>query len=153
VPVVQLERVLVPDYLDTRDMLTRADGQVIASQTGRWAERLSVGVARALAASLATRLNDVVVTSGQPIEPPVLRVLVDLIDFEATADQRVVLSARWTITDRSGQRTLAAERASFTEPVAVPASDSAVVVAMSLALENLADRIAAAIRAAKVRNR
>jgi uncharacterized lipoprotein YmbA len=103
-PVVQIERVRVPDYLDTRDILTRSDGEVVASQTGRWAERLSVGVRRALVASLATQLTGVVVTSGQPVEPPILRVLVDVTAFEATANRQVVLAARWTVTDGTGEK-------------------------------------------------
>ena len=31
-PVVQIERVLLPDYLDTRDILTRRDGRVVPSE-------------------------------------------------------------------------------------------------------------------------
>jgi uncharacterized lipoprotein YmbA len=143
-PLIQVERVQVPDYLDTRDILTRDAGQVVASQSGRWAERLSVGVARALTASLATRLSRAVVTSGQPIEPPTLRVLVDVLALEATADGKVVLSARWTITDRTGERSLAAEQANFTQPVAPSGGDGAIVAAMSIALDHLANRIAAA---------
>ncbi|MBV8187334.1 MAG: membrane integrity-associated transporter subunit PqiC [Alphaproteobacteria bacterium] len=152
-PVVQVERVQLSDYLDSRDILTRGDGEVVPSQTGRWAERLSVGVTRALTASLAGRLAGVAVTSGQPIEPPVLRILVDVIDFEATMNQHVVLAARWAVTDGSGRGSLIAEQASLIEPVAAPASDSAVVAAMSLALESLADRIAAGIGAAKVKGK
>ena len=151
-PLVRIERVRLPDYLDSRDILTRSGGEVVPSQTGRWAERLSVGVTRALAASLATGLTHVVVTSEQPVEPPILRVLVDITAFEATANRQVVLVARWTVTNGTGEKSLTAEQASFTEPVA-PGDDSAVVAAMSLALEKLADRIAAGVRAAKPRNK
>jgi cholesterol transport system auxiliary component len=144
-PVVQIERVLLPDYLDTRDILTRRDRQVVPSESARWAERLSVAVARALATSIATQLTGVVVTSAQPVDPPVLRVLVDVIDFELTGDRQVVLAARWTITDGTRQRSLAVEQATLTEPVAAAGGDSAVVAAMSLALEKLANRISAGI--------
>ena len=144
-PVVQIERVLLPDYLDTRDILTRRDGHVVPSESARWAERLSVGVTRALATSLATQLTGVVVTSAQPVDPPVLRVLVDVIAFELTGDRQVVLAARWTITDGTRRRSLAVEQATLTEPVAAAGGDSAVVAAMSLALEKLANRISAGI--------
>jgi uncharacterized lipoprotein YmbA len=144
-PVVQIERVLLPDYLDTRDIVTRRDGRVVPSESARWAERLSVGLARALATSLATQLTGVVVTSGQPVDPPVLRVLVDVSAFELTGDRQVVLAARWTIIDGTGRRSLAAEQATLTEPVAAVGGDSAIVAAMSLALEKLANRISPAI--------
>jgi uncharacterized lipoprotein YmbA len=143
-PIVQVERVQLPDYLDTRDIVTRRDRQVVPSETGRWAERLSVGATRALAAALAAQLKGVDVTSAQPIDPPVLRVVVDVVAFDATADGPVVLKARWSITDGTGQRALAAEQATVTEPVS-GARDDAVVAAMSLALEKLANRISAGI--------
>jgi cholesterol transport system auxiliary component len=143
-PVVQIERVLLPDYLDTRDIVTRSDREVVASETGRWAERLSVGTTRALAATLAAQLRGVAVTSAQPIDPPVLRVVVDVVAFDATAGGPVVLAARWTITDGSGQRSLVAEQVTVTEPVS-GARDGAVVAAMSLAIEKLAKRISAGI--------
>jgi uncharacterized lipoprotein YmbA len=143
-PVVQVERVALPDYLDTRNIVTRRDRQVVTSETGRWAERLSIGSTRALAASLGGQLKGVVVTSSQPIDPPELRVLVDVATFDAIADGPVVLAARWTITDGAGRRTLAAEQATLTEPVSGE-RDRAVVTAMSLALEKLANRISAGI--------
>ena len=143
-PVVQVERVVLPDYLDSRNILTRRDRQVVVSETGRWAERLSLGATRLLAASLAARLIGVTVTAAQPIDPPILRVVVDVIDFDVPADGPVVLAARWTITDGTGQKSLAAEQATLREPVAA-ARDDAIVAAMSLALEKLANRISAGI--------
>ena len=79
-PVVQVERVQLPDYLDTRDILTRRDHQLVPSETGRWAERLSVGATRVLATSLGAHLKGVVVTSAQPVDPPMLRVVIDVTD-------------------------------------------------------------------------
>lgn len=144
-PIVQIERVLLPDYLDTRDILTRSGGRVVASESARWAERLSVGRTRALAASLATRLTGVVVTASQPVDPPVLRVLVDVTAFELTGDRQVILAARWTIIDGTGRKSLAAEQATWTEPVPAAGGDSAIVAAMSQALEKLANGISAGI--------
>jgi uncharacterized protein len=144
-PIIKIERVRLPDYLDSVDILTRRGGLVVPSRTGRWAERFSVGVTRALTTFLANRLTSVVVTSGQPIEPPVLRVLVDVIAFESTTNGEVLLAARWTITDGTGQKSLAAEQATLTEPIAAARDDSSTVAAMSRAVQNLANRIAAAV--------
>ena len=55
-PVVEVNRIQLPDYLDTTDILERRGNQLVPSPTGRWGERLSVGITRALTASLAARL-------------------------------------------------------------------------------------------------
>ena len=56
-PVVEMKTVSVPDYLDTLDIQVR-DGQngLKPSLTGRWGERLSVGITRILADGLTRRL-------------------------------------------------------------------------------------------------
>ena len=63
-PVLEIRPVSVPDYLDTRDILIRqGPNEISASTTGRWAERLSFGIAHALAAALAKRLPQLAVTT------------------------------------------------------------------------------------------
>lgn len=143
-PIVEVKRVLVPGYLDTTDILARNGSQVFPSRTGRWAERLSVGMTRALTSSLDSRLQGLVVTTTPPIQQPTWRILVDVASFEATADRHVVLTARWTITDGTGRQTLVVEQAALVEPIA-GLGDAAVVAAMSRAIEDLAGRVAAGI--------
>ena len=56
-PAVQLQRVLIPDYLDTTDILLRVSvHEIHESTTGRFGERLSLGVTHALRSDLASRL-------------------------------------------------------------------------------------------------
>jgi uncharacterized lipoprotein YmbA len=143
-PIVQIERIRLPDYLDNRDIVTRLDNALVPSETGRWAERLSVGVSRALAASVAPRLSQLAVASERSVEPPVLRVLVDVTALEATASRQVVLAVRWTITDGAGERPLATETATFTR-IASGGGDAAIVAAMSDSVAELAARVAATI--------
>ncbi|MBX6376452.1 MAG: membrane integrity-associated transporter subunit PqiC, partial [Acetobacteraceae bacterium] len=62
-PVIEVKPVLVPDYLDVADIMIRqADNVVAPSPTGRWGERLSVGVTRALTLGLARRLPQYMVS-------------------------------------------------------------------------------------------
>ena len=66
-PVIEVKPVLVPDYLDVSDIMVRQAGNMVTpSPTGRWGERLSVGVTRALADGLAARLPGFVVTTTAP---------------------------------------------------------------------------------------
>jgi uncharacterized lipoprotein YmbA len=143
-PIIEVKPVQLPDYLDTRDLLVRSGNKVVASQSGRWGERLSVGMTRALATSLAARLRGVQVTTAAPVEHPSRQVLVDVTAFEASANQELVLVARWAIIDGSGRSTLLSEQTALTEPV-TNMDDSAVVTAMSRAVEDLASAIATGI--------
>ena len=118
----------------------RRGNQVVASESGRWGERLSVGITRALAASLAARLPGLIVTTTPLVEQSARQVLVDVTSFEASDNQEVALVARWSIVDGPGRFTLLSERTALTEPV-TSTDDSTVVIAMSRALADLASAI------------
>ena len=144
-PVIEVRPVLVPDYLDVADILIRQGGHMVApSPTGRWGERLSAGVTRALAAGLARRLPDLVIVTSPPVEPPSRQVLVDVATFEPSADGKVVLVAQWRVLDGDSGGTLTGERVSLEKPIA-GTGDPAVVAAMSSVTEELADHVAAGI--------
>lgn len=145
-PVVEVKPVLVPDYLDTSDIQLRRDGNVMApSTTGRWAERLSAGVTRAMAAELARRLPDLVVATVVPAERPARQVLVEVQSFEPRSEGSVLLLARWRVLDGAARDTLAGESVSLTAPLAGP-GDAEAVAAMTKLVEDLAGRIAEGIR-------
>jgi len=143
-PIVEVKRVRLPDYLDSTDILERKGNRLIPSAAGRWGERLSVGFTRALAGSLASRLPRLVVTAASPIERPAWQVLVDVAAFERV-EAHVVLVARWSIVEDASHNILNAEQASLVEAVS-GTEDSAVVNAMSRLVEQLADRLAAGIK-------
>jgi uncharacterized protein len=143
-PIVEIKRIQLPDYLDTTEILERRGNQLIPSPTGRWGERLSIGLTRALTASLAARLPGMVVTAAPPVGRSARQILIDVTDFEATAGNQVILVANWTISDAASRQVLIAEQTSLVEAVA-GAEDGAVVAAMSRAVEELAVRLAAQI--------
>jgi len=143
-PVIEVRSVRVPDYLDTTDLVLRRDGQVTFSQTGRWGERLSLGVTRTLAAGLTTRLPGVRVTTAAPVERPARQILVDLESFEAGTDGRMVLVALWSVIDGVTRQTLAAERSTVVVPV-YGSGDAAVAAAMTHCVDDFAAEVAAAI--------
>jgi uncharacterized lipoprotein YmbA len=145
-PVIQVQRVLMPDYLDVSDLLIRRSANVMQpSQTGKWGERLSVGFRRALADDLGRDLSGFTVTSQQLTDRPSGQVLVDVDAFEPRPDGQVILSARWRLTDGNGARQLAGQNVSLTEQ-ATTAGDAAVVAAMSHVIERLAQQVAASVQ-------
>jgi uncharacterized lipoprotein YmbA len=145
-PVVRLLPVKVPDYLDTREILRRdRSNEVTASSTGLWAERLSVGVTDALAASLATHLPDAVIVTGQPDVSPSRQIMVDVQAFEIDADGRCLLTARWEYVSGKGGKVLRQESDSLVEQAA-QAGDESVAAAMTRAIDRLALQIVTASR-------
>lgn len=148
-PLVELKPVLLPDYMDVSEIMVRHPGNVVApSPTGRWGERLSVGVTRALALYLQRQLPGmVVVSSAAGTDQPVFQILVVLEAFEAQADGRVVLVARWQLVNSADHSVSAPERVSVTE-LAVNATDAAIAASINRAVEQISIPIAANIRTA-----
>ena len=148
-PVVQLQRVLVPDYLDTTDILERVgEYEVKASSTGRWGERLSLGITHALGSDLAIRLPMNRVTLDHPADKSVRRILVSVDRFDVWADGHCVLTANWSIVEPHSGAVLTEGRGNFvTTPVrGGNPSDGAVVAGMADAVNQLADSIASAVK-------
>ncbi|ABC23248.1 PqiC family protein [Rhodospirillum rubrum] len=140
-PVIEIKPVRVSDYLDTTDLVVRGPDRIIPSQQGRWAERLSVGVQRALAASLGARLPGLILTTQPPIDRPARQLLVDVSGFEAIEGGSVILTARWTIADGASRQSVVSNGAQVTVPLTT-AGDAGVVQAMSKAVDELAGHIA-----------
>jgi uncharacterized lipoprotein YmbA len=144
-PVLELKPVRIPDYLDTTDIFVRqAGGHIVASQSARWGERLSVGVTRAIAISLDTRLPHVAVTTSPSLEEPRWQILIDIDSFETQADGQCVLAGRWSVWQGRGRQKLNEERISLATQVGKE-SDAEVVAAMTRQVDDLAGRIALAL--------
>lgn len=142
--VVELKMVTVPVTLDSTDILRRAGpNELIASPTGRWGERLSLGITDALALSLSNRLPNLVVTT-RPTSEPSRRIVVDLDAVEIGADGRCLMAARWRIIGTGRVALSEGRRGTFTETAASP-GDQAVASALTLAIDQLATAIAATI--------
>lgn len=148
-PVIEVKHVLVPDYLDVSDIMVRRSENVLApSATGRWGERLSVGVTRVLAYDLSRRLPEFVVTTN-PVGASASQVLVEIEDFAPRADGTVVLLAQWRLLDGPGRATIAGEQISMTDRAAgAGVGDAAIAAAMSREMKNFAGHVAAGVRQA-----
>nr|WP_256476272.1 PqiC family protein [Siccirubricoccus soli] len=128
-------------------MVRQPANVVVPSPAGRWGERLSVGITRALTLGLTRRLPSFVVTATAPTGPPARRVLAEIESFEPRADGIVGLLARWRPLDGTGPDTLAGVRISLVEAITGP-GNAAIVAAMSRAIETFTERVVAALRPA-----
>jgi uncharacterized protein len=161
-PVVELPTVGLPDYLDGSDILVRnGRNELTASATGRWGERLSLGITHALEADLARRLpGDLVTHTPVPAQSAqgqsARSVLVNIDAFDVRPDGRCVLSARWTIPGNDRQPAAIIQQGTFvtlaeSKAAAEPLTDAGIVSAMAAAVDQLADRIAADLRRSPTR--
>ncbi len=141
-PAVEVRPIRIPDYLDNKDIVARdASGQIVASRSARWGERLSVGVTRSVSASLEARLPRLAVVST-PLETARWRLMIDIDAFEMLSAGRCVLAGRWSIWDGRGDKRLRDERFSMSIPVD-PRTDAEIVAAMTQLVDRLAADVAA----------
>jgi len=148
-PVLRLERVLVPDYLDTTEILTRVGGHELQpSRTGTWGERLSLGITHALRADLAARLPAQIVVDTQPTDQAVRRIRVSVDTFDVWADGHCILSANWSLLEKDARDAVLTEHGAFTTAAASGGEpgDSKVIAAMADAVSQLADSIASTVK-------
>lgn len=148
-PVMQLQRVLIPDYLDTTDILLRmGTNEIHDSATGRFAERLSSGVTHALRSDLASRLSSYSVMLVQPADRTAREIVVNVEAFDVWPTGRCVLVADWTILEAGRRTVLASDRGTFTTGAAgTVQGDGAIVTSMADAVQRLADRVASTAEA------
>lgn len=136
--------VLVPDYLDTTDIVLRdGDNEVKVSATGRWSERLSQGLTRALATDLQIRLpaGTVVLDRSSPAQR---QVLINVTTLDLWRDGRCALAASWTIVDHDASRPVSTGSGTFySAPMGstTDVGDARLVEAISRTVGELADAI------------
>ena len=143
-PALQLQRVVIPDYIDTTEILVRiGPNEIKASTTGRWGERLSQGLEHALAAALAARLLQDRITLKSSSDRSARRLTVIADAFDVQPDGRSVLTASWTILGPNPDVAPRTGSGVFATPAVTGSiSDASIVAAMSRAIGLLADRIA-----------
>jgi uncharacterized lipoprotein YmbA len=141
---LEVRRILVPDYLDSTDILLRSDGdEVKASVTGRWGERLSLGLTDAVGADLAARMPQYLIVRDA-VSKPQQQLLITITALDLWPSGRCVLAATWSIVDQDdsmpasfGSGTFASQNAG--DPTT--ALDAGLVESVARTLGKLADRV------------
>jgi uncharacterized lipoprotein YmbA len=149
---LHLQRVLVPDYLDSTDLFLRVGPhEVRESASGRFGERLSVGITRALRFDLATRLPFDSIAIAPAVETTARQIQVTVDALDVWQDGRCVLTAHWSIVAAGVDHgdVFTADRGTFIVAASAGgvADDAAIVATMADAVSQLADRIASSVQA------
>ena len=108
--VILVDRVRLPQYLDTQDILIRRGNLLDRSQTGRWVSRLSVSATDLLTARLATRRLDALVTDGAQTAVPDYEIRVHVGELDVTSAGEAVMEADWQIIPRAGIKYVVRDR-------------------------------------------
>ncbi|MBB2200027.1 membrane integrity-associated transporter subunit PqiC [Gluconacetobacter tumulisoli] len=141
-PVVEVGRIVVPDYLDGQDIVVRSGNQIDRSASGRWASRLSVGATDLITARLAQARTDLFVTDQPQPLPATWRLTVNVSRLDVTRDGTAALDADWSIIPHDPRLPILHNRASLTQSGSA-ATDGAVATLTQALLDQLADRIVA----------
>lgn len=140
-PVIEIDRLTLPDYIDTLDILLRHGSVLERSDGARWASRLSILATNLVTARLATRAPGALVTDQWRGAAADYRIMVQVTRLDVTTAGVASLDAYWQIVPRDPRLQTLRDRTQLrlTGPVA---TDREVV-----ALETeLFERLAAAIR-------
>ena len=99
-PVIEVDRLTLPNALDSEDILL-TDGNVVErSRTGRWVSRLSLLATGLVTSQLARRAPDALVTDQWPIKAPDYRVMIGIDRLDVARKGSAVMDASWQIFAR-----------------------------------------------------
>jgi uncharacterized lipoprotein YmbA len=144
---VRLDRVTIPTELDRSQVVRRIDATRLQIFDGeRWAAPLEDTIRRVLSGDLAARLPpNMVANPNEPLVGEKRQSLsVDITEFYGDATCAVTLRAAWVLKQPDSQSSRGTEEASI-PPSGGCSGAGALPTAMSQALAQLSDRIAAAI--------
>ncbi|WP_278368509.1 membrane integrity-associated transporter subunit PqiC [Acetobacter orientalis] len=141
---VQIARIMLPDYLDTQDMVIRNREEILRSPKSRWATRLSVGITDLITNEIATFHPTLLITDQPLADAATLRIQVNVSRFDVDTDGQAVLDAYWAIMPQDPQQPLIRERAHLTANGSV-ASDADMAALMRKLVIMLADKVNASL--------
>jgi uncharacterized protein len=147
---VGLGPIELPEYARRNELVRRERATEVAlARDERWAEPLESAVARVLAIDLSQALGagTVIAYPWLAAEAPRTQVRIRFTRFDGSAEGRARVEARWEVVETSTQ-TVLASRASRFEPALEGEEGVALSRALSVALAELSNEIAMALRSA-----
>jgi len=153
--IVGIGPVEIPDYLDKPQIVTRTAGnELLFSEFDLWGGSLQKDVTRVLIENISSLFvsEPVTIVVWKAYVPGFFRVPVYLVRFDATPGGAVFLNAKWGIIAKDGKTVEAIRESSIIKPVKGKGYNDT-VNAMSDALADFSKEIAAAIKAAAVKEK
>jgi uncharacterized lipoprotein YmbA len=143
VPAIAINRPSLPSYLDSQQLVTRSEGQLMMSKLDLWGEPLDAGISRVLASNLSR------LTGSMNIQPIGSYTTLDyasllelkIAQFEPDTANQMILKGTWKLQPVNGKET---SSHFFRIEVQIPTTLEPMkdrVTSMSQALEQLARQI------------
>ncbi|MBR2124448.1 MAG: membrane integrity-associated transporter subunit PqiC [Acetobacter sp.] len=122
-PVITISHVVLPDYLDSQDMLIRHREEIQRKPSSRWSSRLSIGITNLITNELANFHPSELVTDQPFVGTPTLQIQINISRFDVTSHGHVVLDANWFILPSNLNKPIIRSRVQIrdTGSVATPA--------------------------------
>lgn len=146
-PLVGIERVSVPGWLDRMQVTGRAaSGAIVTDEYSRWAEPLPRGIQRVVAENLVLLLPDRRVVSAPfpPRDAVAHRVELTILEASRQADNTVLVEARWDVVGATGDVLARRRSTSRSSPTTLGAAGA--VAGLNAALAALSREIADVLR-------
>ncbi|MGA7540641.1 MAG: ABC-type transport auxiliary lipoprotein family protein [Steroidobacteraceae bacterium] len=138
--VIEVDRLILPDDVDSEDILLRDGNLLERSPTGRWASPLSVLATDLVTSRLARRAPDALVTDQWPAESTEYQITIHVARLDVTGNGLAVMDADWQILAGDSEKRAIRDRVEIR--LAGPTTTDQDVVRLETALfERLADAI------------
>lgn len=137
---LEVWRVVLPDYLDTQDIVLRQGSEINRSSHARWASRLSIGATDLITARLAAARPDLFITDQPLVTPARFRLFINISRLDVDAEGTASVAADWTIVPRDTTRPERHDRTSFSRTGPVK-TDADIVALINAVLDELSLRI------------
>ncbi|MCX2561580.1 ABC-type transport auxiliary lipoprotein family protein [Acetobacter farinalis] len=139
-PTIGISLTVLPDYLDSQDIVVRNGEVIVRSPNARWASRLSLGITDLITSQIAHQRPQDLVTDQPLAETPSLRVQVNIARLDVNASGSATLDANWAVLPLDPHKPLTQDRVHLSETGDV-STESGVVTLMRKLILTLADRV------------
>jgi hypothetical protein len=153
--IVRMGPVDIPDYLDRPQIVTRtSQNELYFAEFDRWGGSLRNDVSRVLIENLSSILaaGHVTVVPWKQYAPGAYRVPLTISRLDVTPGGNLYLKAQWSIIDKDGKTMTAFRETNISKPVN-GTGYNVVVIAISDALTDLSQEIAASIKSTVAKER
>jgi hypothetical protein len=153
--IVRMGPVDIPDYLDRPQIVTRtSQNELYFAEFDRWGGSLRNDVSRVLIENLSSILaaGHVTVVPWKQYAPGAYRVPLTISRLDVTPGGNLYLKAQWSIIDKDGKTMTAFRETNIGKPVN-GTGYNVVVTAISDALTDLSQEIAASIKSTVAKER
>ncbi|MCX5614486.1 PqiC family protein [Bombella saccharophila] len=102
--IVAIDRVVMPDYLDCQDIISRNGEEIRRSPNARWVTRLSLGVTDLITNEIAATQPHMLFTDQPLVKAANMRVIIAISEFDIDINGHAVLNAHWAVVPRDAAK-------------------------------------------------